>query len=101
MDDLKTHELPSIHPSKSLLDSVEFRGTLTNSLSNVVGSTTITVAAMLETAMDELFAPYIEGQKYLDRESKDLTELYAGLLSNFSQYHVSDGHVDSPRNATD
>ena len=44
---------------------------------------------MLETAMEELFMPYTEGQKYIDRESKSLTELYANLLINFTQFHVS------------
>ena len=43
---------------------------------------------MLETAMEELFMPYTEGQKYIDRESKSLTDLYANLLSNFTQFHV-------------
>ena len=44
---------------------------------------------MLETAMEELFIPYTEGQKYIDRESKSLTDLYANLLNNFTQFHVS------------
>lgn len=44
---------------------------------------------MLETAMEELFMPYTEGQKYIDRESKSLTDLYVNLLNNFTQFHVS------------
>ncbi|KAL4081589.1 exocyst complex component Sec10-like protein [Scleroderma yunnanense] len=87
VDDLKTHELPSMVPNKSSLGSAEFRRSLTNQSSNVISTSTTTVAAMLETAMEELFMPYIEGQKYLDREGKCLTKLYAKLLENFSHYH--------------
>lgn len=39
--------------------------------------------------MEELFMPYTEGQKYIDYESKSLADLYANLLSNFAQFHVS------------
>ncbi|KAG6337231.1 hypothetical protein ID866_1861 [Astraeus odoratus] len=88
IDDLKTHELPSITPSKSSLDNAQFRRSLTNLPSNVSSASATTVAAMLENAMDELFMPYIEGQKYLDRESKSLEELYAALLASFSHYHA-------------
>ena len=43
---------------------------------------------MLETAMEELFMPYTEGQKYIDHESKSVTDQYASLLNNFTQFHV-------------
>ncbi|KAI6152210.1 exocyst complex component Sec10-like protein [Pisolithus tinctorius] len=88
VDDLKTHELPSMVASKSSMAGVEFRRSLTGSPSNMISATTTTVAAMLEAAMEELFVPYIEGQKYLERESKNMAELYATLLANFSQYHA-------------
>lgn len=39
--------------------------------------------------MEELFGPYLEGVRYLERESKSLGELYGGFLSRFSRYHVS------------
>ena len=51
---------------------------------------------MLETAMEELFMPYTEGQKYIDHESKSLTDLYANLLSNFTQFHVSSALPSHP-----
>ena len=44
---------------------------------------------MLETAMEELFVPYLEGSRYIERESKSLTELYASFLTTFNRYHVS------------
>lgn len=86
VEDLKAHELPSITTSKSSLEMLEFRRVLSGAVSGT--STTSVVSAMLENAMAELFVPYIEGQKYLDRESKSLGELYAGLLANFTRYHM-------------
>jgi len=47
------------------------------------------LGAMIETAMEEIFVPWIEGTRYLESESKNLIELYAGLLSRFTRYHVS------------
>ena len=38
--------------------------------------------------MEELFVTYTEGQRYIEREIKNLTELYAGYLSGFTRYHV-------------
>lgn len=88
VEDLKVHELPSMTPSKSSLEISEFRRVLSGALTVSGTSTTSVVSAMLENAMAELFVPYIEGQKYLDRESKSLGELYAGLLANFTRYHM-------------
>ncbi|KAG1761353.1 exocyst complex component Sec10-like protein [Suillus occidentalis] len=86
VEDLKAHEFPSITTSKSSLEILEFRRVFSGAVSGT--STTSVVSAMLENAMVELFVPYIEGQKYLDRESKSLGELYAGLLANFTRYHM-------------
>ncbi|KAF8515003.1 exocyst complex protein [Gautieria morchelliformis] len=49
----------------------------------------VPVSVMLETAMDELFMPFTEGQKYLERESKNLGELYSSYLYRFTRYHES------------
>ena len=49
----------------------------------------VPVSMMLETAMDELFMPFTEGQKYLERDSKNLGELYSSYLYRFTRYHVS------------
>ncbi|KAG1846794.1 exocyst complex component Sec10-like protein [Suillus subalutaceus] len=88
VEDLKAHELPSMTPSKSSLEISEFRRVLSGAMTVSGTSTTSVVSAMLENAMAELFVPYIEGQKYLDRESKSLGELYAGLLAIFARYHM-------------
>lgn len=47
------------------------------------------LGAMLDHAMEEIFVPWLEGARYLESESKNLVELYAGLLSRFTRYHVS------------
>jgi hypothetical protein len=38
--------------------------------------------------MEEMFVPWLEGSRYLENENKNLVELYAGLLSRFTRYHV-------------
>lgn len=45
------------------------------------------VAATLERCMEDLFGPYLEGLRYLERESKSLGELYTGHLHRFTRYH--------------
>ncbi|ORY27739.1 exocyst complex component Sec10-domain-containing protein [Naematelia encephala] len=45
------------------------------------------LAGMLDQAMEEMFVPWLEGTRYLETESKNLVELYAGLLSRFTRYH--------------
>jgi hypothetical protein len=44
---------------------------------------------MLDHALEEMFVPWLEGTRYLESESKNLVELYGGLLSRFTRYHVS------------
>ncbi|KAH7930700.1 exocyst complex component Sec10 [Leucogyrophana mollusca] len=89
VEDLKAHELPSITPTRTSLDTTEFRRALAGIPSAPGASTTATtISAMLETAMEELFVPYTEGQKYLERESKSLGELYANLLAHFTRFHM-------------
>ena len=52
------------------------------------GNQVVSVASMLDTALEELFMPYTEGQKYLERESKNIAELYTSFLHRFTRYHV-------------
>jgi len=64
------------------------RAVAEGSLAAGPGSQVVSVSVMLETALEELFMPYTEGQKYLERESKNLGELYSSYLYRFSRYHV-------------
>lgn len=47
------------------------------------------ISMMLDQALDELFVPYMEGERYISLECQSLTELYAGFLSTFTLYHNS------------
>lgn len=67
--------------STELLKSSAGFGFASSNLSN-------TVAAMLDQAFEELFVPYIEASKYLEKESTCLNELYASYLLRFLTWHV-------------
>lgn len=47
----------------------------------------VAVTQMLDQSMDELFVPYMEGSRYMDKEGKNLTELYAATLIRFTNWH--------------
>ncbi|KAI1786648.1 exocyst complex component Sec10 [Ganoderma leucocontextum] len=88
VEDMKAYELPSVIP-RSPVDATEFQRTLrgvpASNASNT--ATAATISTMLETAMEELFVPYTEGQRYLEKESRSLGEMYSGYLVKFTRYH--------------
>jgi len=86
VEDLKAHELPHMSP-RTPYEATEFRRSLLGS-APVTGTPSAAISTMLETAMEELFVPYTEGQRYMERESKSLVTLYGNLLGNFTRYHV-------------
>jgi len=87
VDDLKSHELPHVSP-RTPYEATEFRRSLMAAAPIAGHATTMSISAMLETAMEELFVPYTEGQRYMEREIKSLGALCANLLASFSRYHV-------------
>ncbi|KII94933.1 hypothetical protein PLICRDRAFT_128288 [Plicaturopsis crispa FD-325 SS-3] len=88
VDDLKAYELPFVS-ARSPLDASEFRRSLNGAPASTMAASTSTTAisAMLETAMEELFVPYTEGNRYLERESRSLGALYSNLLADFTRFH--------------
>lgn len=44
-------------------------------------------AAVLDQQLDELFVPYLTGSSYIEREKRNLSELFEGLLFKFTIYH--------------
>ncbi|KAK9897374.1 exocyst complex component Sec10 [Cystobasidium minutum MCA 4210] len=52
---------------------------------STLGSGTASSTLILDLALAELFSPYLD--KYIDREQKSLTELYAGCLVKFTRWH--------------
>lgn len=45
-------------------------------------------AAVLDQQLDELFVPYFTGSSYIEREKRNLSELYEGLLFKFTTSHT-------------
>ncbi|KAJ3816162.1 hypothetical protein F5880DRAFT_1449866, partial [Lentinula raphanica] len=84
-EDLKVYELPA-SGSRMSIDAGDFNRTL-GGTTNTGSAASATLTTMLETAMKELFVPYQEGQRYLDRERQSLGALYTGLLANLARYH--------------
>lgn len=87
VDDLKLYDLPSIAP-RTPNEVAEFRRTFSDAVPSMPTGSSTSVSTMLETAMEELFVPYTEGQRYLERESRSLGFLYSTLLAQFTRYHV-------------
>jgi exocyst complex component 5 len=44
---------------------------------------------MLDNTLEELFVPYMEGALYIDREIRNLIDLYTTHLAKFTAVHVS------------
>lgn len=93
VEDLKVYELSAATP-RSPTETAEIRRSLEGlsavSASSTTNASTISLTTMLENAMEELFVPYMEGTRYLDREAKSLSELYTNYLTLFTRYHVSE-----------
>ncbi|KAF2788140.1 exocyst complex component Sec10 [Melanomma pulvis-pyrius CBS 109.77] len=45
------------------------------------------IAAILDQQLEDLFVPYFVGSSYIEREKKNLEELYSSLLLKFTIYH--------------
>lgn len=46
-----------------------------------------TISAVLQSNEEDLFVPYLESGRYIEKEKKSLTELYSSLLYKFTKYH--------------
>ncbi|KAF1959427.1 exocyst complex component Sec10 [Byssothecium circinans] len=45
------------------------------------------IAAVLDQQLEDLFVPYFVGSSYIEREKKNLEELYSSLLLKFTAFH--------------
>ena len=50
---------------------------------------TTSVSSALDQQLEDLFVPYLLGSSYIEREKRNLDELYSSLLFKFTTYHVS------------
>ncbi|KAI0251357.1 exocyst complex component Sec10 [Lactifluus subvellereus] len=97
VEDLKGYDVPSITP-RSPGQSIGFsRPLMGTSSATTSGAGSTAISTILETAMEELFVPYTEGQRYLERESKTLADLYSGYLSVFTRYHEREERLNKTK----
>ena len=47
------------------------------------------ITLVLDQQLDDLFVPYFVGSSYIEKEKKNLEELYSSLLFKFTIYHVN------------
>ncbi|KAF9357950.1 Exocyst complex component 5 [Mortierella sp. NVP85] len=87
--------LASIHEQTILLveDLKKCEDTLkTGSNASVEGSnisaTTQPLAQTLDRCLDDLFVPYLEGERYLEKELQSLCEIYDSMLAKFTAYQL-------------
>ncbi|MBW0500625.1 hypothetical protein O181_040340 [Austropuccinia psidii MF-1] len=100
INDLKAHDFFRLSPSNSkfpldkynsvrrMIDDDDTSGKA--AAINHAASSSLGVPAlsnMLDQQLDELFSQHLDHNRYLDRESKSLTELYASYLLQFSKWH--------------
>ncbi|GET01528.1 exocyst complex component Sec10 [Rhizophagus clarus] len=54
-----------------------------------------TIAELLDQCIEDLFIPYTEGDRYIEKEKKSLSELYSSLLLQFNAYHIQQSKANS------
>ncbi|KAJ8473503.1 hypothetical protein ONZ45_g16264 [Pleurotus djamor] len=86
VDDLKQYELPNALP-RTPNEISEFRRSISSTTPAAPAAPAGSISSMLETSVEELFVPFTEGQRYLERESRSLGSLYSTLLTSFTRYH--------------
>ena len=94
VEDLKGYEVTSILP-RSPTSAPDMSRIISGSAPVAAGPQTTAIGSMLETAMEELFVPYTEGQRYIEKEIKCLGDLYTDHLTLFTRYHVRSNHYIS------
>lgn len=51
------------------------------------------ITLVLDQQLDDLFVPYFVGSSYIEKEKKNLEELYSSLLFKFTIYHVKPRNI--------
>ncbi|KAI0194541.1 exocyst complex component protein [Astrocystis sublimbata] len=88
----KASEISSLAFLRSLHSSRTYIGALiedlkTHGLTEHPEPCSAQIAQTLDQQMEELFVPYIMGNSYIDREKKNLEELFNSLQFRFNIYH--------------
>ena len=80
----------------ALVDALKSHG-LTEHPEPLSSQTTV----VLDQQFDDLFVPYFVGSSYIDREKRNLEELYSSLLFKFTVYHVSHSGLHNLKTSID
>ena len=97
VEDLKGHELPTFVPRSPADPDINKTFNVFFPAAGHTSAMSTSITTLLETALEELFVPYTEGQRYIEKESKSLGDLYAGYLAAFTRYHVRSIHSALPK----
>ncbi|KAG8901835.1 Exocyst complex component 5 [Tulasnella sp. 408] len=89
VEDLRPYDLSAVMSASSSRAAVEGSSLDALETRDARGmGVALPFGTMLEGAMEELFVHYIEGTKYLEKESKSLGELYSEYLMRFTKVHL-------------
>ncbi|KAH8689194.1 exocyst complex component Sec10-like protein [Talaromyces proteolyticus] len=88
----KASEVSSLAFLRSLQSSRGYLNTLVDDLkahglTEAPDSIASQTAILLDQQLEDLFVPYFVGSSYIERERKNLEELYASLLFKFTAFH--------------
>ena len=78
--------LRSLHASRSYINNL-IEDLKAHGLTEHPEACSAQTALSLDQQLEELFVPYLVGHSYIDREKKNLEELYSSLLFKFTIYH--------------
>ena len=78
--------LRSLQASRSYISSL-VEDLKTHGLTEHPDPVSSVIAAVLDQQLDELFVPYFTGSSYIEREKRNLGELFEGILFKFTMYH--------------
>ncbi|KAG8956725.1 Exocyst complex component 5 [Tulasnella sp. 424] len=89
VEDLRPYDLSAVMSAPSSRAAVEGNSLDALETRDARGmGVALPFGTMLESAMEELFVHYIEGTKYIEKESKSLGELYSEYLAKFTKVHL-------------
>ncbi|KAK2624338.1 hypothetical protein QTJ16_006288 [Diplocarpon rosae] len=78
--------LRSLHASRSYINNLN-EDLKAHGLTEHPEACSAQTAVSLDQQLDELFVPYLVGNSYIERERKNLEELYSSLLFKYTIYH--------------
>lgn len=81
------HTIVLVNDLKKCEDTLKI-GVNTNIKGSNVSVTTQPLAQTLDRCLDDLFVPYLEGDRYLEKELQSLCEVYDTMLAKFTAYQV-------------